>query len=245
MVNDLSDLFPHHMQEQGNWTSFEKSSFADCYVHEEALILFRLRDWQGQEFLASVQRDGWRSGTFKESDPALRSVRNESQFAQFHLRRFFQWAHSAARLYQANGQQQPMFVRNVPTVQRPEERVASLIWCDTAENFERTLLRAVYHSQTSYFPVVGMAKEWELGLGSNFFNQATSDVVQGPAQAVEHVADDHRDHDRHTRSVEDVIRYIARADIFFDPDAWGINLPPVGERDPQILDVLTGPIVLR
>ena len=245
---DHVHLGTHQPQKQSGWSPFGQSGFADCYIHEEAHLLIKMSNRNGQEFLAYVQRDSRRLPS-AESYPTSRTIRDDSRLCSLYLRRYFVWAYCAARIYEANGQQQTMLVDVVQSLEGEKVRVPSLVWLDTAERFNRILMRSFYHSQNSDFPVCGSFQYREFCAGRDLpttgHHHPAGHIVQCTTEAMQNITDNERYVPRDHRNILDAIRYVAGLGILLDSDGAWITLPPDVHSSLQLSDVLLGPLLLR
>ena len=235
-------------QEERHGGTFGQAGFADCYIEEEAHLLIRLRRRDGKEFLACVQRD-WRSGPSAELDATMRPIRKQSILAGFWLRRLFIWRQCASAVYAANGYEQPMLVEYIQSVQKPKKVIASLVWLDTAERFNRLLMRTFYEAEPGHFPVFGNFPYGELCLGCDAapagHDHAAGDIVQCTAQTMQHITHDERYIGGYDGNTIEAVRYIASLRILFAPEGLYVELPPSVDNALEFVDVLLGPLLLR
>lgn len=247
LPDGFSDNLTYEHQSCYNLHPFALPGFGKCYLHNEAHILLSLRSGDGQEFLACIQRD-WRdiaggidldhhAGTEPERPYLIQQIADD----------LLAFGSRASSVFEGHGQQQTMLVDVVQGVENVKQGVPSLVWADTAECFNRLLTRAIYHSQTRYFPVFGVTSYWELGLGRNAAgtDQAASHVVQRTTEIVQHVPDDERHVVRDSGNILDVVRYVSSVGILLDANRARFDFPPCLNSGLELLDVLLGPMMLR
>lgn len=248
VAEDQPNLPTNQPQEKGHGGTFGQTGFADCYIEEEAHLLIRLRRRDGQEFLACVQRD-WRSGPSAELDATMRPIRKQSILAGFWLRRLFIWRKCAAAVYAANGYEQSVLVEYVQSMQEPKKVIPSLVWLDTAERFNRLLMRTIYEAEPGHFPVFGNFPYRELCLGRNDpasgHDHAAGDIIQCTAQTMQHITNDERYIGGHDGNTIEAVRYVASLRILLAPEGLYIELPPSVNNALEFVDVLLGPLTLR
>ena len=180
----------YHLQRNLYWHPFGRAGLGKCYVEEEAHILLSLRSREGKGSLWPAY-----NGTFVKS--LGKSLL--TKIVPFLIQRLADDLLSFARrassqVLEGHGQQQAMFVDVVEGMENVKQRVPSLVWADTAERFNSLMARAIYHSQTRDFPVLGVTSYWELGFGrdAGISDQTTGDVIQRAAEIMQDVADDQR-----------------------------------------------------
>jgi hypothetical protein len=229
------------------WHPFGKSGFGKCYLNGEAHLLLCLRSRNGQEFLALIQRAKWNpvAGLNSNADPGTQpELPYLSQLLVADLTALETRLHGVLG---ANGQEQAMFVDVVEGVENVKTRVPSLVWAETAENFNNLLTHAIYHSQTGHFPVMGIEANWELRLGRDaaLTDQATGDVIQRTAEIVQDVTDNQGNLSGDNRDVLDVVRQIAGFRILLGCDSAWVGLTEFRQSGFELSDVLLGPLTLR
>jgi hypothetical protein len=233
-------------QKHVQWHPFGDAGFVNAYCEVKSHILIRFRIWDGQEFLACVQRH-WK--------PILRSELQDHLFptgegernvmwAERLLNRHFLWSEAMHRAYGADGQEQAVLVNVVEPVKGPERKIPSIVWLDTVERFDRLRLSAVYEStQAGFIGLDGMSYG-ELDVFGDDGNYPTSEVIESAAQVVQNIARDKRYMSRDRWNLAEVIRQFSSLGIYLSERRDWVRIVKDAQSRIQLLEVLFGPIQL-
>jgi hypothetical protein len=119
-INQIADYKPdlhrNKVKKKRRWQPFGKAGFLKDFIESKTHLILRLRNRDGEELIAYVQRDwdtGWALGDSVAAVPGLTQ--------RFHLK----WRKAPSRVYKAHGQEQAMLVKVVETVELPEIEIPS------------------------------------------------------------------------------------------------------------------------
>jgi len=233
------EIHQHHQ-----WRPFGNAGFVDAYRKVKVHFLLRFRCGDGQEFIASFQRD-WRKDVFGDEIWASLAGLQEKSFGEATCsRKFLSGAESAHRIYNAHGQEQAMLVDDVEPVKSPQEPITSLVWLDTVENFECVLRYSWYNSAQNGFVNFGRIGDWEHRFGSDDWDKSASEVIENAAKTVKCIAKDQWNLSGNGWNFAYVIAELSRLLIGLRKNGNGISIVKSSHSRLELLDVLFGPIQL-
>jgi len=243
-ADNVADCPAEELSQHHQCRPFGDLRFVDAYREVKAHFVIRFRCGDSQEFVASFQRD-WRKDVFgDEIWKSLARHQEKSFWEATCSRQFLSWAEGASRIYNAQGQEQTVLVDVVELVKLPEEKVSSLVWTDTVENFESILPYGWYNSVQHGFITMGRVSDWEFRVGSDNWDKSARDVIESATQTVKNIAKDQWNLNGNGRNIADIVADVASLRIGLSERRDGMFIMESPQGRLQLLDVLFGPIQL-
>lgn len=148
---------------------FDDVGFVQRYINGEAHILIVLRDGNGREYIACLQRE---FGVIGAGCAPAKFARWHSGVEPSVLSReslFFAWSEAAAIVTRRHCQQESVLVYDVESVDLPQDGIPTLVRLEPIYRFLGILVHAFYLSRSALMVQLGSIEDWEACLGCGLF----------------------------------------------------------------------------
>jgi hypothetical protein len=239
-----SHVQTHKIQQQRQWRPFGNGGFIERYLAQKAHILLRVRNRDGQEFLAYVER-------FDSSSDNLSKLVPDTRFVSSMLLDeliLFAWRHGTPKVHATHSEQEPVLIDVVEAVEGPQRVIPSLVRLQPVDLLLRHLPHAWYLSGESGLVLLGTIEYREACLRGGFatapLDQKMDRVIQGTTHVLEHITQHEAELDRKLGDASDEVTNLSGMVIHFGSDTQVVGLPEKIDSVLEIVDVLVGPVVL-
>jgi hypothetical protein len=150
----------------------------------------------------------------------------------------------------ADGEQKPMLVGRVETVQTPEGVIPSLVWLQLAKDFERVWGGSVYASDSApAFEVILAVSDWEhrsfVGRPAARLDKLPREQIKRRPEVMDDVSDDKRDALGRIAADPDAIDEISSISFFLGHDRVWVGREEIANGSMCFGEVMLGPLDLH
>ncbi len=241
---DIAYRMSHLMERYNDRLTLNNLRLSERYINEEIHFLLRFRFGDGQEYIASFQREPLDLG---RNESTLQSG-NCSELSS-HVR-VPTWQDAVAAQVRVDSEQQFMLVNNVEVVDVPEQfTLTSRVWFDSVNRVSCVLAEFLYSSSAVGFIFLGALADGKVeivegaGRASGDAHQMVGQMLKTAPEVMNGIPDYGRNLRGNLPNVTEIIAALSGVRVVLGSDVIRASTPSE-ERHPcslQILDVLVGP----